>query len=63
LFLSSHDETFNGPQTHSTLFVHRPSRARSSVSFVGIEMDEDYLKEAVGRTRAAAGLKSKTRPA
>ena len=36
--------------------------AQLGVSFVGIEMDEDYLKEAVGRTQSAlAGLK--TRPA
>jgi site-specific DNA-methyltransferase (adenine-specific) len=37
--------------------------AQLGVSFVGIEMDAGYLKEAVERTRAAlAGLKSKTRP-
>ena len=37
--------------------------AQLGISFVGIEMDEGYLKEAVERTRAAvAGLKSKTRP-
>jgi site-specific DNA-methyltransferase (adenine-specific) len=36
--------------------------AQLGVSFVGIEMDEGYLKEAVGRTRAVlAGSKNKTR--
>ena len=37
--------------------------AQLGKSFIGVEMDEGYLKEAVERTRAAvAGLKSKTRP-
>jgi len=37
--------------------------AQLGISFVGIEMDEGYLGEAIERTRAAlAGLKGKTRP-
>ena len=34
--------------------------AQLNVNFVGIEMDENYLRDAVERTRAAIGEREKT---